>query len=221
MDNIKKILIATPAYNSMVCSQYTESLLKTCMLLSQRNILFNVKFINNQLVTRARNMLSSIFMGNDYTHMMFIDADVVWNPDDVLKLLDWEEECVLGIYPNKAYYYRDGELNMTQSSKMVLPIKNKEDNENLIQIERAATGFMLLTKSALKRIEPDIEQFALPNGGQTVLLYNYFDCCVVDKDYLTEDYYFSYLFIKNGGTIYCDTRIKLGHVGNHEYGSLT
>ena len=46
------------------------------------------------------------------------------------------------------------------------------------------------------------------------------DCNVVDNDYLTEDYYFSYLFNKNGGKIYADKRIQLKHIGMHEYGEL-
>ena len=43
-------------------------------------------------------------------------------------------------------------------------------------------------------IENDVETFYLPGeNGENVSIYNYFDCKVVDNDYLTEDYYFSYL----------------------------
>ena len=119
------ILLATPAYGGNVCARYTESLVQTCELFRAMNIKYTLKFINNQLVTRARNMLCHIFMKDErFTHMMFLDAD------------------------------------------------------------------------------------------------NYFDCNVVDHDYLTEDYYFSYLFLKNGGKIYADTSITLLHIGNHEYGTL-
>ena len=84
-----KILIATPAYNGQVCSKYTESLIYTCFVLSNFKIQFEIRFINNQIVTRARNMLSSIFMENkSFTHMMFIDADIVWSPLDLKKLID-------------------------------------------------------------------------------------------------------------------------------------
>ena len=89
------------------------------------------------------------------------------------------------------------------------------------EVDLAATGFMLLTKSALKRIEPDIETFYLPgDNGQPCEVYNYFDCNVVNKNYLTEDYYFSFLFKKNGGAIYADNSIVLYHIGTHKYGEL-
>lgn len=216
-----KILIATPAYGGNVCAAYTESLLYTCIILSQKNIEFQVKFINNQIVTRARNMLAYNFMKEEsFTHMLFIDADVVWSPQHVLMLLEHDLECSIGIYPNKHYEWRDNKLTLNPSSVVDKTSCYEIPNENLIKIEKAATGFMLLKKSALKRIESDIEKFVLPSSTGDVELYNYFDCNVVDNDYLTEDYYFSYLFKKNGGEIYADKRINLLHIGNHQYGSL-
>ncbi len=222
-----RVLIATPAYNGQITTKYTECLMMTCNLLGMNRIDCQVKFINNQIVTRARNMLAHIFMTGNFTHMLFIDADIGWNPDDVMNLLSHDEECVVGVYPNKAYHLDSNKTNisLTSSSKALFPIETK--GEHLQRIEHAATGFMLLKKAALKRIEKDIEQFYLPNNGQNTtsreemsLLYNYFNCQVVDNDYLTEDYYFSHLFNKNGGKIYADTRINLLHIGNHHYGSL-
>lgn len=220
---LRKILIATPAYGGNVCSAYTESLLYTCMLLSQNNIQFELKFINNQLVTRARNMLSSLFMDNEsFTHMIFIDADVVWAPENVLMLIEHDLECVIGIYPNKAYKWVGNKLILEPSSKVDLVNQNMSTpSPNLIRIKHGATGFMLLKKSALLRIQKDVETFILPGStGDPIILYNYFDCKVVDNDYLTEDYYFSHLFNNNGGIMYADTRIKLRHIGAHEYGEL-
>jgi len=217
----RKVFIATPAYGGNVCSAYTESLLYTCMLLSQNNIQFELKFINNQLVTRARNMLCSLFMDNDsFSHMIFIDADVVWSPEHVLMLIEHDLECVIGIYPNKAYEWKGSKLTLNPSSKIDM-FNKSVPNSNLIRIKHGATGFMLLKKSALLRIQKDVETFILPGStGEPITLYNYFDCKVVDNDYLTEDYYFSHLFNKNSGIIYADNRIKLRHIGAHEYGEL-
>tara|TARA_B100001142_G_scaffold302356_1_gene328832 strand:- start:110 stop:772 length:663 start_codon:yes stop_codon:yes gene_type:complete len=216
-----KILIATPAYGGNVCAAYTESLLYTCIILSQKNIEFQVKFINNQIVTRARNMLAYNFMKEEtFTHMLFIDADIVWSPEHVLMLLEHNLDCCIGIYPNKHYQWNNDKLILCPSSVIDKTSCYEIPNEHLIKIEKAATGFMLLKKDALKRIENDIEKFILPSSTGDVELYNYFDCNVVNNDYLTEDYYFSYLYKKNGGEIFADKRINLLHIGNHEYGSL-
>ena len=79
---------------------------------------------------------------------------------------------------------------------------------------------MLLNKNALERIKHDVDYFYLPSGtseNKSVQVYNFFDCNIVDNNYLTEDYYFSHLYNKNGGKIYADSRIKLKHCGIHEY----
>ena len=73
----------------------------------------------------------------------------------------------------------------------------------------------------MKKIEKDINTFYLPCGNNIVLLYNYFDCNVVDQNYLTEDYYFSHLLYKNGGEIWADKRIQLLHLGQHKYGEMS
>jgi hypothetical protein len=224
------LFIATPCYNSQVTSKYTESLINTCNFLNEKNIKHTVKFINNQIVTRARNMLAHNFMDSElnFTHMLFIDADIIWKPQDVMNLLEHDLECVIGVYPNKQYYVSKHEsgknINILSSSQLYQPIQIKEDNENLIKVEFAATGFMMLKKAGLKKIESCIQTFTLPldniNDGKYENVYNYFDCNVVNSKYLTEDYHFSLLLNKNGGEIYADKRIVLLHTGNHDYGSL-
>lgn len=215
-----KILIGTPAYGGQCYTGYTESLLYTMMLLSQYNIQVQVKFINNQLVTRARNMISSIFMEDDsFTHLLFIDADIKWSPEYVLMLLEHQQECCIGVYPNKQYYKNDGQLILKPSSLIIQP--HIEKGNYLIKVKHGATGFMLIKKSAFYKIQKDIDIFYLPgSNGENVQLYNYFDCKVIDNDYLTEDFYFSYLLNKNGGDIWADKRIKLLHIGTHQYGEL-
>lgn len=218
-----RIFIATPAYNSQVYSNYTESLLQTCFMLASLNIDFEIKFINNQIVTRARNMLSYLFLENtNNTHMLFIDADILWNPADVKKLIDHDLEFVIGIYPNKKYHLNNNKLHLLPSSIIHNEVNNELNNEkSLIKVKHAATGFMMIKRSALERVKHDVETYYLPdNNGKNVEIYNFFDCNVINNDYLTEDYYFSYLFNKNGGEIYADTSINLHHMGIHQYGEL-
>lgn len=224
------LFIATPCYNAQVTSKYTESLINTCIFLNEKNIKHTVKFINNQIVTRARNMLAHNFMNSElnFTHMLFIDADIIWKPQDVMNLLEHDLECVIGVYPNKQYYVSKNEsgknINILSSSQLYQPIQIKEDNEYLIKAEFAATGFMMLKKAGLKKIESCIQTFTMPldniNHVKYENVYNYFDCNVVNSQYLTEDYHFSLLLNKNGGDIYADKRIVLLHTGNHDYGSL-
>ena len=143
---------------------------------------------------------------------MFIDADITWQPQHILQLLKHNKEFIIGIYPNKSY---DENYNLLPSSK----IKSHNVVDNLIEIEYAATGFTLIQKSVFEKIKNDVLTFNLPNGitGENVKVYNFFDCNVINEDYLTEDFHFSHLYNKNGGQIYADITIQLKHSGTHEY----
>ena len=58
-------------------------------------------------------MLAHNFMkDNSYTHMIFIDADVVWNPENVLMLLSHDEECCYRVYPNSHYHWHGNKLKL-------------------------------------------------------------------------------------------------------------
>ncbi len=60
--NELNIFIATPCYNGQVYASYTESLINTINMFNHMNIKYNIQFIKNQLVTRARNMLVHNFL---------------------------------------------------------------------------------------------------------------------------------------------------------------
>lgn len=218
------ILIGTPAFGGLCNTEYTESLIQTMFLLGSLNISCQVKFINNQIVTRARNMISTQFYNNtSFTHLFFIDADITWRPEYVLMLLEHEKECMIGVYPTKGYFYDDNKiLRVNPSSNFKYP-PEEDSTKKLIKIRFGATGFMLIAREAFKKVKPDVETFTLKVDNKTnkkETLINFFDCNVVDDNYLTEDYYFSYLLNKNGGEIWADKRINLIHIGSHGYGSL-
>ena len=56
---------------------------------------------NESLITRARNTIVQLFMDGDYTHLLFIDADLAFNPTAVIRMLEYDKDVVTGIYPRK------------------------------------------------------------------------------------------------------------------------
>ena len=216
------ILIATPAYDAQVSSHYTTSLIDTQLFLMSHGIQMTLRVIPNQIVTRARNILTHMFRKEEvFSHMLFIDADIVWKPEHVLMLLQHKKDAVVAAYPVKQYHW-DRLSEATKPSDMlgsatslVNPYANPDTG--LLPAKFAATGFMLLTRSAVESVVPLVDMFRYPINGHDEQLANLFDCQVVDGEYLTEDYYFTELYRRTGGTIYVDVRIPLGHMGNHKY----
>ena len=101
------LVILTPCYNSSLYAGYTESLLKTMFMCKDLNIPATIHFCrNDSLVSRARNNLIAKAMSMpEATHFLFIDADITWDPHDILKLLIADKPIVGGIYPIKNYQW--------------------------------------------------------------------------------------------------------------------
>lgn len=99
------LYILTPCYGGMCYTSYTRSLMSTVEKLKQYNIDVHIEFCNNDsLVSRARNNLIAKAMSNPRTtHIMFIDADITWNAEEIIKLLITDKDLCGGVYPMKKY----------------------------------------------------------------------------------------------------------------------
>jgi acyl-CoA synthetase (AMP-forming)/AMP-acid ligase II len=82
-----------------------KSLIATISRMKEVGVELHLEFCNNDsLVSRARNNLVAKAMTNpNMTHMLFIDNDITWDPDSILKLLIADKPIVGGIYPLKHY----------------------------------------------------------------------------------------------------------------------
>lgn len=103
----RKLMIATPMYGGQCYGNYTNSLNQLNILFSNYQLHLNQQFIYNEsLITRARNYLVDEFMRSDCTHLMFIDADIGFDPNDIVALLaiadpTSDKDIVCGPYPKK------------------------------------------------------------------------------------------------------------------------
>jgi len=94
---------------------------------------FHIEFCrNDSLVSRARNNLVARAMGDPkMTHMMFIDADITWDPVDILKLLVADKHLSGGIYPLKHYNWDI----LTNKKRGVDPVQALVDRKNKSQFK--------------------------------------------------------------------------------------
>ena len=57
---------------------------------------------NESLVTRARNILTAMFLESDCSHLMFIDADIEFDAESILRALAYDKPIMAAAYPKKA-----------------------------------------------------------------------------------------------------------------------
>jgi hypothetical protein len=208
---MKKIFIATPAFDGKVNVSYACSLCDTRLLLALNNIEVILRIhTSGSLLVRERNDLIKAFLETDSTHMMCIDSDIGWNPTDVKKLIDYDEDFVASLYPargERCFLFRGiyGENKRMEISE-----------KKLLEMEYIPAGFMLLKRCVLeKMIEHFPELYYIPKDESLKHTAGYylFATELHDGEFWGEDYVFCRRAHQAGFKIWIDPTIALDHAG--------
>lgn len=235
------IIIATPCYGGLMSHLYVNSLLK--LMGAGQKYGFSLGLFtaaHDSLITRARNALVKSFLdATAATHLLFIDADIGFEPEAVQRLVSFDEEVVAGMYPVKVVDWskmsavvRPGmsaeALRESGLHFVGLPCTGSEREERggFVTGKYAGTGFMLIKRSAIERLvaaHPETRYRAMqtyPSPKEEGRpFHNLFDCMIEPETgmYLSEDFTFCHRFRKLGGKVWLDTESRLHHVGAMEF----
>jgi hypothetical protein len=98
-----KLFVATPMYGGQCLGMYMKSCLDLQGICGQYGIETRFSFIfNESLITRARNYLTDEFIRSGYTHLMFIDSDIHYDPRDIIAMLALDKDIIGAPYPKKS-----------------------------------------------------------------------------------------------------------------------
>jgi hypothetical protein len=237
-DGGMNVLIATPCFGAMVHQVYMLSILKLlCSPLAQR-VGFTLEMLgHDSLITRSRNTLVARFLASPAaTHLLFVDADIGFEPEQLERMLAFDQPVVAGIYPLKVLHWsgaaerqRAGEAPDAAPLLYVgEPCRGAEAERDgaFITGKHAGTGFMLLRRDALLRMieaYPEtryrgIDSFD-PASAEGSPQYALFDCMIAPEtgQYISEDWTFCRRWRALGGKVWLDTLGRLTHVGAHDY----
>ena len=234
----KKICLPVIAYGGMVHSNYMMGMINLVNKLAALGMKISCPSIwFESLISRARNASAAASLSDESDYLMFIDTDVIFDADSVVKLLDADKDVAVGLYPKK--YINDQKVQFVSRRYSEFPsfwrglvgdfsseFDNKvfKSNENLIEVKYAATGFMLIKTKVFKTIAEKMPDLKYTNDidGYTPYgdnFYDFFRCWVnpETKKYESEDYGFCKVWQECGGKIHALTDIKLKHRGNIEF----
>jgi hypothetical protein len=98
-----QVFIATPSYTGKVDGSYNFSLLYSIQRMINEGIGFDHYLMAyNCHVDDARNAVLRDFLNSNCTDLVFIDADVGWEPEALIKLIKHDRDIVAGVYPKRA-----------------------------------------------------------------------------------------------------------------------
>jgi len=210
---MSKIHFMTPCYGGQITEVCFSSYLQWTILALQNNLDFMVDTLSNESnVNRARNSCAAKFLAGDATHLMFVDADIHFNPTDIVKLVAHDKDIVGGIYPQK-----------TLPPKMVVnTLDNAKTEGDLVEVGTLGTGFMLIKRGVFEHmIDAGTQKYTDAIGlskAEDNHQYDFFNCTIDSQGrYLTEDWSFCRKWRELGGAIWADTTIALAHVGYYRF----
>jgi len=246
----RKIFVATPMYGGMCGGQYTKSTADLARLCQSYEITVDFFYLfNESLITRARNYCADEFLRQtEYTHLMFIDSDIGFNPNDVLSLAaladpDGDKDIICGPYPKKTISWEKikravdkgfadenpHELQNFVGDFVFNPAEGQTEIrlDEPVEVLEGGTGFMMIQRKAFEKFEeaypelhykPDHIRSAHFDGSREIMCY--FDALIDPKSkrYLSEDYMFCQWARAAGLKVWMCPWMQLSHMGSYTFG---
>ena len=232
-----QLTVATPCFGGQVSSIYASSLFALQRAVHQlANVDLKVHLRDGDaLITRARANLVALFLDDPAaTHLLFIDADIGFAPEQVFRLMESGADMVAGCYPikrvnwDKAKRAIAGERPNLEAAALdyVLEIEDPDQVKvvnGFTRVRYAGTGFLMIRRHVLEKMcaHPDYAplQFFREHSHDTLAgsqnRFALFEC-MIDKasgTYLSEDFAFCKRWTDIGGEIWADLDSRLDHVG--------
>jgi hypothetical protein len=232
------LVIGTPCYGGQVTTIFTRSLLKLQNACFQKRIILSTKLLwGDALITRARQNIVGHFLEDaTATHLLFVDADIGFEPDQVFRLMEFNEPVTAAIYPTKRIDWDRLRVLASAGYKDLESISlayviEFEDPKNVIrkngfaQVKYVGTGFLMIQRNALIQMiqkYPELhytrEHRALDELQASPWRSAIFNCMIDEHGfYLSEDYSFCRRWTDMGGKIWADLHSRLVHFGSMSF----
>lgn len=234
------IFIATPMYGGQCFGPYAQSLLGLQGVMAQMKITTTLSFMfNESLITRARNALTHNFLKTECTHLLFIDADIRFDPTQVPAMITADKDIICGVYPKKEINWpmvrraieqgaKDDDLKYHTGS-WVVNLANYAAEVTVpihqpAEVWQGGTGFMLIKREVFTIMKPHCHIYAndtvdtsgnIKTGDEII---EYFATSIEPgtRRLLSEDYHFCYNWrVKCNGKIHIAPWVNLAHMGTY------
>ena len=231
------VIIGTPCFGGLVTHGYMNSVVTLMDRAPGLGFRVGLNLLaNDALITRSRAAIVAAMLDQPAaTHLLFIDADISFPPDQVVRLLAFDKDMVAATYPVKSIDWEAipgrhvnnqeplAEAGLVYVGKLAEGAAAKTEG-GFAAAEYAGTGFLLIKREALLRMisaHPETKYRAVqsfPPSPGSDNLYALFDCMIDEQGtYLSEDYAFCRRWRKLGGEIWLDRTSALTHTGPYSF----
>ena len=213
------LMIGLPCAGGIVSEKTTLGLFNLGKALVRNNIHHGLLTLtNSSLITQARSKIANFFINNtEHEYLFFLDSDIGFNPNDVLKLMSHQVPIVSGAYPMKIIPER----------YCVDVVQPEERHGDLLKINGNGMGFVLIHRQVfldiakhypnLKYVPSDYHSDTPHSPEEMNNSFHFFAEQQSENGFMSEDKSFFHRAKQVGYNMFLDTSIKLNHTGYHIY----
>jgi hypothetical protein len=201
----RRVFLATPTYGAPP-ALYTFCLFKTHDALKAAGIEVELGLLCGDChVDDARNRLVRDFLKSGCDDFVFIDADVGWQTDDLVRLLSHDRDVVGGTYPMKQ--------DQEDFPVRLIPGEIWSDSNGLIEVEGLPTGFLRIRRNVLEKLFAESPKYRIRGSDDSEPCALIFERELQGLTRRSGDYAFCRKWRAAGGRIWLDPNCHLEHAG--------
>jgi hypothetical protein len=227
------ILFCLPAFKGAVAAQTTATLFDVVNLLRDIDASCSIMIREGSDIVVTRNLFASDFIANrDWTHLFFIDDDMVFEPELIINMLRADKPIMGAVAPKRqidfdrfyACVAKGDSLERAKAESVEFVVRHKSGErlvveEGLCKVEAVGMATTLIKREVFDTM---LSKIALrsrmandgANGARKV--YGFFDQIHIEADgqYLSEDLSFCYRWTHQcNGETWMVADQEIGHVG--------
>lgn len=200
------VVIATPSIEGRLDAPYVYALTETIKAGAKHDIEFMPLFvIRDALIQNARNDLLAMAYQSPATDMLWIDSDIVWKPEQALRLLSHPVDVVGGTYPHK----HEAESYVVKADPAALVA----DANGLMKVHGLGCGFLRMSRKAMTHLWDTSPAYTLHGKERRWA----FDVRPMRGELISEDIHVCMRLAEGGMPTFLDPSITCDHIGSKTY----
>jgi len=208
MDRKRRVMVGTPSYDGSIDVWYVNSLVNTVKVAEDMNVEIVPMWISyDALIQRARNDTMALAREMDCDDLIFIDADIEWQPEHFYRLLNYPVDIVGGTYRKKG----EAEIYV---GKIPDPHAARDPVTDLLAVDGLGTGFLRFSRRAIDVIWDASKPYHDPDKGERRWI---FDVVIQNGDMVSEDIWLCRRMLELGFPTWLDVNITCNHIGFKKY----
>ena len=180
------------------------SLISAMINIAQQGLMANILFQIGGYVDINRNKIVETALEAGTTHLMFVDNDMVFPDDGIMRLLKQDKDIIGANYNIRldptSHEFSGPTTKMLVDGKPVSML-SKNFPKKPFKCYALATGFMMINTKVFEELKKPYFEATIDKFGR----------------HTTEDIDFCQKAGKKDFEIWCDPRIKIGHIGSYTY----